>query len=341
MPERTGVTVVIPTRNRRSFLEEAVASVRRQTLADVELIVIDDASEDDTPAWLEAEGVPFHRMTQHEERSVARNEGLRRARNARILFLDDDDLLRPRALELLSAALDREPSAVAAIGGASEFDSEGHRQRMAHPKRSFTRSIRYETIFGWASHPGRTLFSTEEVRRCGGFPRGLVVGEDRYVLLRISARGPVVFVADEVLEHRVHPTQWRPADTEARELEITRRYLQTLTPGEANVGERIMRARIEYDLGSAAWDADDPRRAFRHFVRMRHVPRELMFSPVLRNQFTFPLRRGIWGAIAGPRFIRSARRTRARLLRLLGREVWRVPRPQRVEHGPAGEGGGR
>src|SRR5947209_5191022 len=46
------VSVVIPTRNRRLFLPETVSSVLEQSYSDWELIIVDDASTDDTQAWL-------------------------------------------------------------------------------------------------------------------------------------------------------------------------------------------------------------------------------------------------------------------------------------------------
>src|SRR5436309_2250510 len=103
--------VVIPTRNRRHELERAVASIRAQTLTDWELVIVDDASEDDTAAFLDSLDDPrikVRRADQHGERSAARNRGLAVVSSPAILFLDDDDELLPRALELLNLALERD-----------------------------------------------------------------------------------------------------------------------------------------------------------------------------------------------------------------------------------------
>src|SRR5437016_5583373 len=85
------VTVVIPTRNRLRYLEEAIESVRRQTYPNWELVVVDDASEDGTWEWLQMLVDPrIHalRQPQHRERSAARNRGLAEARGEYVLFLD-------------------------------------------------------------------------------------------------------------------------------------------------------------------------------------------------------------------------------------------------------------
>src|SRR5438876_3252 len=95
------VSVVIATRNRRALLAEAIATVFDQTFADWELLVVDDCSSDDTPrylAGLDDTRIRIFRQTVPLERSAARNRGLREARGKFIMFLDDDDLLRPAAL---------------------------------------------------------------------------------------------------------------------------------------------------------------------------------------------------------------------------------------------------
>ena len=101
------VSVVIATRNRRAWLTESVASVQHQTDIAWELVVVDDASTDDTAAWLAAQSDPrLHRehLALPGERSVGRNTGLARARGRWVMFLDDDDRLRAGALQALVSA---------------------------------------------------------------------------------------------------------------------------------------------------------------------------------------------------------------------------------------------
>ncbi|MDQ3809566.1 MAG: glycosyltransferase, partial [Chloroflexota bacterium] len=96
------VSVIIPTYNRAAYLREAVASVRAQTYATWELIVVDDGSTDDTWAYLSS-------LREHRLRVIAqahcgnpaslRNVGLRAARGEYIAFLDSDDLWAPEKLE--------------------------------------------------------------------------------------------------------------------------------------------------------------------------------------------------------------------------------------------------
>ena len=97
--EHPEVSIVIATRNRRAMLADAVNSVQTQAGVDWELIVVDDASTDDTWDFLSGLHDPRIRCFRQEkqyERSAARNLGLANSRSEFIIFLDDDDLLWPR-----------------------------------------------------------------------------------------------------------------------------------------------------------------------------------------------------------------------------------------------------
>ncbi len=109
------VSVVIPVHNGERFLAEAVRSVLAQTLADLEVIVVDDGSTD-TSAGI-AGSFPSVRCIRLENKGVAaaRNEGLRAARAERIAFLDQDDLWLSSKLERQVALLSRDPGSDCAI----------------------------------------------------------------------------------------------------------------------------------------------------------------------------------------------------------------------------------
>ncbi|MCS4188213.1 glycosyltransferase family 2 protein [Salinibacter ruber] len=95
------VSVVIPTYNRRSFVQEAIKSCFQgnEEIA-VEVIVVDDGSTDDTRAYLES--IEDSRVRpifqEHQGAQVARNRGQQATRGATIKHLDDDDYLCPDAL---------------------------------------------------------------------------------------------------------------------------------------------------------------------------------------------------------------------------------------------------
>src|SRR6056297_1668487 len=96
------VSVIVPTYNRADALPRTVESVLGQTLDDLELIVVDDASTDDTPAVIDDYDDDRVQFVQHERNqgaSAARNTGIDRAEGDYVAFLDSDDVWRPTKLE--------------------------------------------------------------------------------------------------------------------------------------------------------------------------------------------------------------------------------------------------
>ncbi|MBI3009552.1 MAG: glycosyltransferase family 2 protein, partial [Candidatus Omnitrophica bacterium] len=94
------VSVIIPTYNRASMLREALESVRHQTVKDLEILVIDDGSTDETTQVVAGFGEPaiyFKQLNQGV--AAARNLGIRKSRGVFVAFLDSDDLWYPQKLE--------------------------------------------------------------------------------------------------------------------------------------------------------------------------------------------------------------------------------------------------
>lgn len=111
------VAVIIPNFNYAHFIEEALDSVHGQTLQHIEIVVVDDGSEDNSASviaqWLVANSERFSRTTYVQNRV---NSGLAQSRNAGIwcaeaeyvLMLDSDNRLRPTCCEKLLAAIESE-----------------------------------------------------------------------------------------------------------------------------------------------------------------------------------------------------------------------------------------
>ena len=115
-PSATLVSVVMPTRNRAAMLLEAVASIRAQTHAQWELLVVDDCSDDDTPVVMEelAAREPRIRLLRTRENvgpGSARNLALDEARGRLVAYLDDDNLMSPHWLRAVAWAFDGHPGA--------------------------------------------------------------------------------------------------------------------------------------------------------------------------------------------------------------------------------------
>lgn len=102
------VSVVIPTFNRSELVARAIRSVQGQTYSNLEIIVVDDASRDDTKKVVAGMSDARIRYIRHESNrggSGARNTGIRAATGEYIAFLDDDDEWEPEKTEEQLSAL--------------------------------------------------------------------------------------------------------------------------------------------------------------------------------------------------------------------------------------------
>lgn len=96
------VSVVIPTFNRSALLVRAIRSVQQQTYQNLEIIVVDDASSDNTAqavAAIQDSRIRYVRHASNRGGSAARNTGIREAAGEYIAFLDDDDEWEPQKTE--------------------------------------------------------------------------------------------------------------------------------------------------------------------------------------------------------------------------------------------------
>jgi len=196
------VTVVIPCYNHAHFLGDAIASVRAQTRAADEIIVVDDGSTDATPTVArQAPGVRYLRQ-RNAGLSAARNAGLADARSAFVQFLDADDVLLPTALESgLRCAL-AHPECAFAAGRHVVTRPEGSEVR---PWPEFASGDMYAELLrlNFIACTDAVLFRRDALLEAGGFDRGLRACEDYDVFLRLARRHRVALHDDVVAEYRV------------------------------------------------------------------------------------------------------------------------------------------
>ncbi|MCW3046870.1 MAG: glycosyltransferase family protein [Solirubrobacterales bacterium] len=200
------VTVVIPTRNRAPLLCGALSSALVQEEVDVEVIVIDDGSTDDTQARLDRIGDPRLRRLRNpapEGVARARNAGLALAAGEWVAFLDDDDLWAPRKLR-------RQLDAAAAAGASFAYgaaivvdEGEGLREEVpAPPADTIARDILARNVIpGGCSN---AIARAELVRAVGGFDEGLAMLAHWDLWIRLLQRCPAAACPEVVVAHRPH-----------------------------------------------------------------------------------------------------------------------------------------
>jgi glycosyltransferase involved in cell wall biosynthesis len=220
-----GVSVVIPTKDRARLLEQTLRSIGEQTLPASEVIVADDGSTDDTGAVIRSAGARHLRNADGGwGPSAARNAGLAAASGAYVSFIDSDDLLHPRALERLHAALHASSGAPFAFGcalvarrGENGWSSEG----VIKPSPAESADLLC-SLFARNSIPsGGALIEREIALEVGGFDTRMVYAEDHAFWLALALRGEPGYVPEIVCIHRRHGgNRWSPAMSPADERRI-------------------------------------------------------------------------------------------------------------------------
>ena len=132
------ITVVVPTYNRAHYLKEAIDSVLKQTYRDIEIIVVDDESRDNTPQVVAGYKEPKIRylFQKNKERGAARNNGIRNARGEYIAFLDSDDVWLPDHLASCLQAMRENQEAGLSFSGSYLMGEDGRILSRLHGARS-------------------------------------------------------------------------------------------------------------------------------------------------------------------------------------------------------------
>lgn len=217
------ISVVLIVHDGERFLGEAIESVLRQTLAPIEMIVVDDGSTDATAKIAEEARRHDPRLVRVLRHPGGRNRGMSRSRNLGLAevrgeyttFLDHDDVMLPGKLATLAAALAAHSGAIAAIGpnrrwrtwagvgsgGEDETQSLGAASdRLLPPPGTLPVFLTDSKAV-----PLGPLMRTDALRELGGYVESFPgMHEDQAFLARLMLHGPVVLVDDVLHLYRQH-----------------------------------------------------------------------------------------------------------------------------------------
>jgi glycosyltransferase involved in cell wall biosynthesis len=190
--DRPDISVVLTTYNRRQSLPRAIGSVLVQDDVDFELIVVDDASTDDTQSYLATLTDPRIRVLapgRNVGPSAARNLGVEAARADVVAFLDSDDVYRPRRLKAPLAAL-ADPAIVCVVSSSLTATRDKPREARIPDVTLVAPALEWALtcdLFPVESS-GMTVRRAEALA-VGGFCPALRFSEDRELLIRLSRLG--------------------------------------------------------------------------------------------------------------------------------------------------------
>jgi glycosyltransferase involved in cell wall biosynthesis len=202
------VSVIVPCFNGARFLREAIDSALAQTYADVEVVVADDGSTDESVAIVASYGDRVRGLRQRNAGpSAARNLALGAATGEYVALLDADDRYHPHKLERQVDLLRRRPEVGAVYCGWRLVDANGREL----PERGWPQGegdLLDRLVLGNLFHPVSVVLRRRIVDVAGGFDERCPVNEDWDLFLRASRHGALWARVDGALcDYRIHPGQ--------------------------------------------------------------------------------------------------------------------------------------
>ena len=200
------ISVLIPAYNRAGVIGEALSSVRSQTRAPAETIVVDDASTDGTAELAEQNGARVIRLKKNRGAAAARNEGIRAANGDAIALLDSDDFWEPNHLATVGALLEENPDAAAAASSIRMVGTRTGVWKGRIPEGPPTVVIR-EAFKDWLTPTSTTLVRREALLAVGGYDESERYSEDFDLWLRLARRFRFVASREITGNWRLHESQ--------------------------------------------------------------------------------------------------------------------------------------
>ena len=195
--EQVSVSVVMPCYNDGKYIGESVDSLRKQTYSNIELLIIDDGSDDrETVDVIHSLSFPDLKVlhTDHVGPSGARNNGIKEARGEYILPLDADDLIDPTYIEKAVSIMQKNPDVGIVYCKADQFGERTGPWEL--PDYSLNAELLDNVIFVTA------LFRRKDWEEIGGFSTTFKNGmEDYDFWLSLIQKGCEVVQIPEVLFH--------------------------------------------------------------------------------------------------------------------------------------------
>jgi len=290
------VSVIMPTYNHSEFITEAIESVCKQTLKELELIVVDDGSTDHTPeilAEISDERVRSVRTT-NRGMCAARNVGLQNAEGKYLAFLDSDDLYHPDKLRLQVDLLERYPDITIYFHDFDRFSSDEGLYEHTHfhfvpevrrmPSRplheipgtyvlegdAFHLFAPFQMLVAWL----QTLMVRREVVEHFGFDEALSISGDLAYALRCYQRGRAAYIDRCLASLRRHGR-----NSFSDPFDIILPKIEALSIIEREIEDPQYKAIIKRRLGDEwrsygyhGWFQADRRKAIRGYARSLSFP---------------------------------------------------------------------
>ena len=196
-------SVIIPLYNKEAEVERTIRSVLAQTLAPLEIVVVDDGSTDGSAAVVETIGSPLIKLIRQPNagETAARNRAMAEARGDYFALIDADDEWRPGFLAEIASLIREFPDCGLYSTGFDIVNTDGehpaHTLQTRGPVDDFFRA----SMSAYVSIPSASVIPRRVVEEVGGFPEGMRLGGDQYMWTKIARRHSVCFSPERLVRY--------------------------------------------------------------------------------------------------------------------------------------------
>jgi glycosyltransferase involved in cell wall biosynthesis len=244
------ISVIIPVYNGGNTIRTTIESVLNQTFTNLELIVVNDGSQDSTLAVLNE--IQDSRLKvfsfPNAGVSTSRNRGLAQAKGEFISFLDADDLWTPDKLEAQLKALQENPQAAVAYSWSDWIDESG--QFLRAGGHITVNGNAYEKLLlrDFVESGSNPLIRRQALDKVGDFDQSVTPAEDWDMWLRLAARYEFVTVPSPQILYRISPNSasfnvWK---MEAGSLQVIERHFAQAPDSLKPLKRETLASRYEY-----------------------------------------------------------------------------------------------
>jgi glycosyltransferase involved in cell wall biosynthesis len=208
------ITIAIPTRNRSAQIRDSVESALAQTYSNIEVLVSDNASTDDTLATLESISNPKLRILTNSENIGSNgnyNKCVREANGDYLIIVPDDDRISKLFAEKCVSLLDKEPSIQAVVGAYDVSFADENRRRPAVLSKKLSTGIWDGTEILKEFLRGKlaaitlsTAVRTTLLRQIGGFSSEYLTADDILVLAHVLLTGRAGLINEPCATLTIH-----------------------------------------------------------------------------------------------------------------------------------------
>lgn len=206
-PDQPLVSVLMTAYNREKYISEAIESVLSSTFKNLELIIVDDGSVDNTVKLAREYGMKDSRVKVFtNEKNLGdypnRNRAAGYARGKFLMYVDSDDSILPTGIEYVIQQFAKFQTA--------KFSSIYYHNDIIHPTVLEPKESIYKHFFkNWYLNtgPGATIILKDYFNSIGGFPEIYGPANDMYYNIKAASNSPILLLPFEYLNYRVHEGQ--------------------------------------------------------------------------------------------------------------------------------------